>query len=104
MTRTITINVSEETERKFRIRARQKYGRRKGALGKAITEAINVWADKEEYDPDKHALAMLEKGFKMGKLKYKARAELDIVPLVSPRKTAFTNALHFSYLLPSLES
>lgn len=68
MTKTITINVSEETEREFRRLAKLKYGKHKGALGKTINDAIKALADKSPYDPDAHALALLKKGFKLGRI------------------------------------
>lgn len=75
MTKTITINVSEETEKEFRKLAKLRYGKRKGALGKAITDAIEALAEKSLYDPDAHALALLKKGFNLGGIKNKDRAK-----------------------------
>lgn len=75
MTKTITINVNEEVEVKFRKVAKAKYGKKKGYLGRAVTEAIKEWAEKKEYDPNKHALEMLEKGFNLGGIKMKNRAK-----------------------------
>lgn len=75
MTKTITINISEETEREFRRLARARYGIRKGALGKAITDAIKALEEKVQYDPDAHALEMLKKGFNLGGFKTKDRSK-----------------------------
>lgn len=75
--KTITVNIREDVERKLRQIAAARYGRRKGYLGKALTEAVEVWAKKEEEtDVNARALAMLRKGFKMGKIKWKSRDEL----------------------------
>ena len=43
MTRTITINVEEHVESEFRRAAGRKYGKGKGHLGKAATEALKEW-------------------------------------------------------------
>lgn len=67
MTKTITINISEETEKEFRKLAKMRYGKHKGALGKTITDAIKTLAEKGDYDPDAHAIALMKKGFKLGK-------------------------------------
>ena len=40
---TITISVEDETEKLFRKLASAKYGKRKGALGEAVTEAMQIW-------------------------------------------------------------
>jgi hypothetical protein len=66
MTETITISVSEDTAQEFRRLALHKYGKRKGALEKVMTDAIRALAEKSDYDPD--ALALLKKGLKMGKI------------------------------------
>jgi len=75
--KTITINIREDVEKKLRQIAAARYGKRKGYLGKAVTEAVEEWArKKEETDVNARALAMLKKGFKMGKIKWKSRDEL----------------------------
>ncbi len=75
MTKTITINISDETEREFRRLAKLKYGKHKGALGKAITDAIKALSDNSNYDPDRHALEMLKSGLNLGGIKNKNRAK-----------------------------
>lgn len=75
-TKTITVNVKEDVEERFRKLASATYGRRKGYLGKAITEAMIEWEKKKiASDVNARALEMLRKGFKMGGLKTKDRSE-----------------------------
>ena len=77
MTRTITISVDEQVEKKFRKVAGVKYGRRKGYLGKALSNAMKTWlAKQEEENVDVQAIEELRKGFKLGGLRYKDRGEL----------------------------
>lgn len=44
----IKVNLNEEKEKRFRERAMRKFGYRKGALSKAINEAIDAWLNREE--------------------------------------------------------
>jgi hypothetical protein len=76
MSKVITVSVDVEVEHKFRKVAIMRYGNKKGSLGKALTEAMKSWTEQKSYDPNEHALAMLEKGFPLGKITYKNRAEL----------------------------
>ncbi len=73
---TITVNVKDSVEKKFRKTASAKYGKRKGYLGEAVTEAMEKWSEAESKKSVSKALEMLEKGFDMGKIKYKSRDEL----------------------------
>lgn len=75
MSRTITINVDEKVDSMFRAKARVKYGKRKGYLGKAVTEAMDKWVQGNDYDPNEHALMLLKKGLKLGGLTSKNRDE-----------------------------
>lgn len=76
-TRTITISVEENVENRFRKLAGATYGKRKGYLGKALTEAMKEWErGKISTNVNARALEMLEKGFKMGKITWKNRDEL----------------------------
>ena len=71
---TITISINDEVERNFRSKVYQLYGKRKGSIGKAVSEAMQHWAAKKEYmDTCMH---LLEKGANLGKLAYKEREEL----------------------------
>ncbi len=77
MSKTITVSLDEETEREFREKAGIRYGRRKGYLGEAISDAMKVWMKKAEGDDaDMRALRLLKKGFYLGKILYKSRDEL----------------------------
>ena len=71
---TITINVSDNVEQSFRKKAYQLYGKKKGTLGKAVTEAIQEWSKKQEHFD--RCMELLKSGIDMGKLKYKNRQEL----------------------------
>ena len=73
---TITANVDDKTEKKFRLAAGSVYGKRKGYLGEAITEAMELWVRKEFENNTARALEMLRKGLNLGKLTYKERSEL----------------------------
>ena len=75
--KTITVSVVEDVEERFRRLASVTYGKRKGYLGKAITEAMKKWEkEKMETDVNAKALEMLRKGFNLGGITYKKRAEL----------------------------
>lgn len=72
---TITVSVDDDVERKFRKTASTKYGKRKGYLGEAVTEAMKTWL-KTESSNVKKAVDLLEKGHNSGGLLYKSRDEL----------------------------
>lgn len=44
----ITVKIPDELEVEFRKKILDVYGVKKGALGKAITEAIELWLEKHE--------------------------------------------------------
>jgi hypothetical protein len=76
-TKTVRVSVDAEVEAKFRKLARAVYGKKKGYLGKAMTEAMEKWTgEKEKSDSVAYTLAMLEEGIDLGGLKYKHRDEL----------------------------
>ena len=75
MSKTITVNLNEEVENEFRKKAALKYGKRKGYLGKAITEAMDQWIRSLDSDVEAQSLKMLKEGIKMKKWKFK-REEL----------------------------
>lgn len=73
----ITISVEDTVENRFRKHAGEVFGVRKGYLGAAVTAAMKKWIEEHENEEVAHAaLHCLEKGFVMGKLLYKERAEL----------------------------
>lgn len=71
---TITVNVNDDVEKKFRKRVAQRYGKRKGALGRALAEAMQDWVEKENSTRD--VLRMLDEGLDLGGFSYKDREEL----------------------------
>ena len=73
---TITLNVKDETATKFRKATALKFGKRKGSLGKAATQALEDWAAREAESDVAKMLELMERGFKLGKRLYKSRAEL----------------------------
>ncbi|MBI3412655.1 MAG: hypothetical protein HY051_01065 [Candidatus Aenigmarchaeota archaeon] len=76
-TRTITISVEKDTEERFRRLAGSTYGKRKGYLGKAVTEAMKEWEkSRTETDTVVKSVKLLETGISMGKLKFRSREEL----------------------------
>ncbi len=77
MKKTITVNIDDKTNLVFRDVAAIKYGEGKGYLGKALTEAMNFWIERnEKSNVDLEAIKMLNKGFRIGGIKAKERAEL----------------------------
>lgn len=74
---TITINIDDKTEKQFRALAKKIYRKKKGYLGNAVTSAFQKWIDDvTQKQIAERELKMLEKGFDMGKLKFKSREEL----------------------------
>jgi len=75
MAKTITISIDEELDAQIRARAIQIYGQSKGAIGKAISEALKHWLEHgSEYE--KKAIQYLKKGYPLGGAAYKSRDEL----------------------------
>ena len=74
---TMTISVDDDTEADFRLFVKQHYGKQKGVLGKAVDTALQklMEADKQR-EIAQRQLALMEKGFNMGKWMYKSRDEL----------------------------
>ena len=74
---TITITVDDDTERRFREAAKKKLGERKGYLGQATTEALEIWVRKQtQEDIARDALALLETGLRTGKRLYTERRDI----------------------------
>jgi predicted transcriptional regulator len=73
----ITVSVDLNVEKKFRKLAKALHGKKKGYLGRALTEAMDRWTrDKEQSDSVAAALQLLDEGLDLGGLKYKHRDEL----------------------------
>ena len=69
---TITVNVDDDIEERFRKCARDKLSIGKGKLGQAVKEAFELWIKEQaEQDTTKRQLALLEKGFYFGKYVFK---------------------------------
>ena len=65
MSKTITISVDRETDEQLRRYAKNKYGKRKGALKEVIKEAMGSLIAKDEQERIKEeAIGLLEKGIK----------------------------------------
>ena len=73
---TITLNINDKSEQKFRKAARITFGASKGSLGKAATSALEQWADRRISGNEAKMLELLETGFNLGGSKAKAREEL----------------------------
>lgn len=74
---TITICVDDKVEKKFRKAAEESFGVGKGKLGAAVAEALEKWVESKEQERiASEMVGFLEKGFEMGKLKFKHRSEL----------------------------
>ena len=71
---TITANVDDNTEQFFRTHVYATYGKKKGSIGRALTEAMKQWAQQKAYFDT--CMKLLHEGADMGKMKYKTRAEL----------------------------
>ncbi len=76
-TKTITVSINAEVEQKFRRTAKAVHGKKKGYLGKALTEAMEKWTEeKQETDAVAATLSLLDRGMDLGGVKYKHRDEL----------------------------
>ncbi len=75
--KTITVSVDADVEEKFRRTAKAVHGKKKGYLGKALTEAMKTWTkEREQTDTVAATLRMLEDGLDLGVVKYGERDEL----------------------------
>ena len=74
---TITISVDDATEKKFRKVAAEAYNGKKGYLGDAVTEAMEIWvAERKQKELAGKGLEAMQRGFSMGKLLYTRRGEI----------------------------
>lgn len=73
----VTINIERKVAEEFKEVAMAVYGRRKGSLGKAVSEALGEWVKgHKSRNADVAGLELLRQGFAMGKLNYSKRSEL----------------------------
>jgi hypothetical protein len=74
---TMTISIDDNVEKKFRARAKKIHGERKGALGQAVTEAMDLWiAENDQQEIAQSALALMETGHDLGTRKYRNRDDI----------------------------
>lgn len=68
---TITININNDLEQKFRDEVKKEKGIGKGKLGNAVQEALELWVDqKQQQDIAQRQLALMKQGFNLGKYSF----------------------------------
>ncbi len=73
----VTVSFEKEDEDRLRRLAHEKYGGKKGALSKVLSEGLRRLDEESEKENARQSLLKrLEKGFDMGKFTFKERAEL----------------------------
>ena len=73
----ITVSVDVDVEERFRKTAKIIHGKKKGYLGRALTDAMRVWTEeREQMDNVVETLRLLEEGIDLGVTKYRSRDEL----------------------------
>ena len=75
MSKTITVNIDESLERRFKEKARLKYGNKKGSLAKAFNEAIDEWLKSDQNEILNENMKLLNEGIQMKQWNFK-REEL----------------------------
>jgi len=74
---TITICIDDATEKRFREVARRRIGTRKGSLGRATSEALELWIRQQTQEEiARDALDLLGQGTDFGKRSYRTRDDL----------------------------
>ena len=74
---TITLSIDDSTERAFREVVRRVLGDRKGSLGEAATEAMNLWVrEKTQEALARDVLELIERPRHLGKRSYGSRSDL----------------------------
>lgn len=77
MSMTITRSIDENAEKQFRAFVARKYGTGKGVLSQATMDAYKKLIESEEIEGlRRRAIERLEKGYNIGKIRYKTRTEL----------------------------
>lgn len=71
---TITVNVPDKVAKAFRKQVRTLHGKKKGVLGKAMTEAMQDWMAKHPHY--KEVMELLEKGWDAGEFTMPTRDEM----------------------------
>jgi len=76
---TITLTVRDEVEERFRKIVGERSQQKKGSLGRAVTEAMELWIhEKEQENLAKRAMELLEISFDMGEMMFTERGELHV--------------------------
>jgi len=70
MSKTMNVSVEEEIEGEFRKQAGLRYGKKKGYLGRALTEAMAEWAKKNDADVVNRGMVLLKEGIKGRKWRF----------------------------------
>ncbi|MCL4325259.1 MAG: hypothetical protein M1481_00250 [Candidatus Thermoplasmatota archaeon] len=70
MSKTITISIDEEINQEFRATAEKLYGRKKGYIRKALTEAIKQWLQEKNTEVVVSSIGILKEGIKMKSWKF----------------------------------
>ncbi len=74
---TITLSVDDATEKTFREVVRRVLGERKGSLGEAATEAMNLWVrEKTQEALARDALALIGEPRRLGAREYRSRSDI----------------------------
>ena len=74
---TITLSVRDDVEKVFRRMVRERYPMKKGALGRAVTEAMELWIrERQQEKVSERALELLKLDFDLGRRMFKTRDEL----------------------------
>jgi hypothetical protein len=77
MTETIKVEVNEALARKFRKKAMETYGYKKGAMKKALEESMQRFASPGEVDWDSVTGVIKGRGITSVELQHKAWSNLD---------------------------
>ena len=69
---TITVNVKDDVEERFRETVKEEFGVGKGKLGRAFAEAMLAWLkEKEQKEIAERAIKRMDKGlYRLGKWKF----------------------------------
>ena len=74
---TITICIDDAIEKRFREVAHRRIGTRKGSLGRATSEALELWIRQQTQEEiSRDALDLFKSGSDFGKRSYRTRDDL----------------------------
>lgn len=77
MTKTVTVNIDDEINRKFREAVIKAYGNKKGNISRAVEDAFKLLMnDINTKNADSDLLNRLNKGYNLGGIIYNTRDEL----------------------------